>query len=253
MSEIVLNTYPSEASHWYRKDGSAAHEIIGKDGNPRATTLRDARKEGLVPSVTSIIRCAAAPGLQQWKDTQTILACLTLPQNEGESERDYILRLKADSREQAQKAAMRGTQIHGWVEKGFRGETLEEDATRYYLSAQKCLLEACGDVKWHSEKSFATARYGGKVDLHNAEYLIDFKTTEKDLETIKIWEEHEMQLAAYSVGLKGYDRKCGILYLHVITAEAKLIWMPVDKFQRGWNMFQALLAYWEAKNNFPAH
>jgi len=52
------------AGHWYRRsDGSPQYTIVGKNGKERDTTLRDAREHNLVPSVTTIMRIAAAPGL----------------------------------------------------------------------------------------------------------------------------------------------------------------------------------------------
>ena len=54
-------------SHWYDKDGSPRYEIEGKTGL-RPTTLRDARKHGWVPSVSTIWKdVVAAPGLVSWR------------------------------------------------------------------------------------------------------------------------------------------------------------------------------------------
>jgi len=45
----------SEAGHWYDSEGAATYTIIGANGTERNTTLKDARKHGYVPSVTTII------------------------------------------------------------------------------------------------------------------------------------------------------------------------------------------------------
>lgn len=235
----------TEGGHWYRKDGSPAYTIIGKNGQERPTTLRDAKKEGLVPSVTTIIKCAAAPGLTNWMTDQAIMAALTLPRNEGENDADFVARVKADSKAQAEKARERGTQIHAWVQAGFEGGTLDE-GWDYYESAASILIGECGHQKWITEKSFATDSYGGKCDLHNNAYLIDIKTTDKDISTLKTWDEHAMQLAAYSWGLGG-ERKCGILFINSITAESRVIWIPEDDLWRGRKCFFALLDFWYAK------
>ena len=247
-----MSNHPTEGGHYYRQDGSPAYTIIGRNGKERPTTLRDARKENLKPSVTTVLKEAARPGLQNWLIDQTILSCLTMPRIEGEPEADYIKRLKDDSKAQSQKAAETGTRIHAWIQKGFSGEPVEADGTLYHLSALKRLLEDVGAIKWECEKSFATPKFGGKADLHSDEYLIDIKSTDKDLETIKTWDEHEMQLAAYEVGLGRSSRKCGILYIHVKTAESKLIWIPEERLQRGWDMFRHLLDYWYSKTGLEA-
>ena len=243
-----MSSYATEQGHWYDAAGNPAYTVIGKNGKERPTTLRDAKKLNLVPSVTMIIRCAVAPGLDAWKQDQTILACLTLPRIEGEPEQDYISRIKEDAKAQAAKAAERGTQIHAWIEQGFSGD-IEPQGVPYFRSALDIIEKECGDSIWNTEKSFATKRYGGKVDLHNNEYLIDLKTTEKDLANIKTWDEHAMQLAAYNHGLGGGpDRKCGILYFNVNTAESKILWIGGEEIQRGLQCFMALLDFWYAKN-----
>jgi len=92
------NIRPSESTHYYRIDGTPVYTVIGKNGKERPTTLRDLKKMGdLVPSVTSIIKLAARPMLQQWIIDQHILACLTTERYENESEEAYIARIKADA------------------------------------------------------------------------------------------------------------------------------------------------------------
>lgn len=258
MAELVTAKHTEEAGHWYKKDGSPAYTIIGKTGE-RPTTLRDARKENLVPSVTTIIRCAAAPGLMNWMLDQAIMAALTLPRlmdvDKYESDADYMVRIKADSKEQARKAAERGTLIHAYVQEGFSGvptDALKEwtlDGAKFFISARDLLLEECGTVKWKTEESFATDRYGGKVDLHSDRHVIDIKTTDKDLATIRTWDEHALQLGAYRHGLEMDFAHCGILYIHVNTAESKLIWISEEDIQKGWKCFNALLDYYYAKTN----
>ena len=73
------------ASHWYFPDGTPIHEVPRADGKgTRPTSLRDARKLGLFPSVTNVLGVIAKPALDAWKQEQAILAALTLPRNEGE-------------------------------------------------------------------------------------------------------------------------------------------------------------------------
>lgn len=237
----------AESGHWYDREGNPAYTIIGKNGSERNTTLRDARKLKLLPSVTTIIRCAAAPGLQAWKDEQMIMACLTMPKIEGEPESDYIARIKRDAGEQALKARERGTLIHAYIQSGFEGKYLSADAIPFCDSAIKTVFEAVDWHDWTCEQSFATSRYGGKADLHTEDYLIDIKTTEKPMETVKLWDEHYVQLAAYREGLGIPKAKCGILYVNSIDAESRLIWAEEKELEKGLKMFNALLDYYYAK------
>jgi hypothetical protein len=107
--------YASEGGHFYDKDGTPRYTYINKKGEEKNTTLREAKKFGWYSSVTRIIACASKPGLELWKQEQTILACLTLPKIEGESEQDFIKRLREDAKAQAKQAAEKGTEIHGYI------------------------------------------------------------------------------------------------------------------------------------------
>ena len=246
METQEIKDHVKESGHWYHKDGSPAYTIVGKNGKERDTTLRDARKLDLLPSVTSIIRCAAAPGLELWKAQQVLMAALTTDRLPEETEADYISRIIKDSQEQSAKARERGTWIHAVVQSGFENKPVAADDYIYYESAKKELDKHCGAVEWQCEQSFAVDRYGGKKDLEGGGYLIDIKTTEKDLADIKTWPEHAMQLAAYD-----YDKKhmCGILYINVNTDESKLIIIDEKEIYKGWKMFSALLDYYYAKTN----
>ena len=83
---IVKDNQISQAGHWYTRSGESAYTVIGKNGKERNTTLRDAREHSLVPSVTTILKCASSPGLEAWKQTQVLLSALTLPKRDGETE-----------------------------------------------------------------------------------------------------------------------------------------------------------------------
>ena len=118
---MLVKEYQSESGHWYLPNGDTAYRIVGKNGKERNTTVKDARELGLLPSVTTIIGCAAKPALDVWKQQQAILAALTLPRLDGESEEDWLSRVVSDSKETAKQAAERGTQIHGVIEAFYEG------------------------------------------------------------------------------------------------------------------------------------
>ena len=95
---MIIKTADSESGHWYAQDGSPAYRIIGKNGVERNTRLTDARERGLVPSVTTISGLLAKPGLNNWLQQNVLLAALTLPRAEGESEENWLQRVMADSK-----------------------------------------------------------------------------------------------------------------------------------------------------------
>jgi hypothetical protein len=250
-SEIM--THPAESTHWYAKDGTPVYEVPSANGSMRPTTLRDARKLNLYPSVTSIIRCAAAPGLERWKQEQVLHAALTLPVIAGETEENYLDRIWRDSRDQGNKAAARGTAIHAAIEGrdvlgeyGYHVNGTMEAIGKYFGDGVERGLRA--------EMSFAhPLGFGGKCDDHDryGNVVLDYKTTEKDLSDIKTWDEHDLQLAAYREGLGLPNARCAIVYVSVTKpGEAKVIEIPEAKLQRGWMMFKALLAYHQAKTGY---
>ena len=70
---MLVKERTSESGHWYLPNGNPAYTVIGKNGKERNTTVKDAREQGLLPSVTTIIGCAAKPALDVWKQQQAIL------------------------------------------------------------------------------------------------------------------------------------------------------------------------------------
>lgn len=242
-----ISKYVAESGHWYDRDGLPAYTIKGKNGKERNTTLRDARKEGYVPSVTTIIRESNKPGLENWKQDQVLMAALTLPRIEGETDQQLIARIKEDAKQQAIKAAERGTQVHKWVQQGFEGVDLEGEAYNYYLLVRNLLEVECGEQTWTVEQSFIDPlnRYGGKIDLHCPDFIFDIKTKE-DIEDAKTWDEHYQQLAAYARGV-GNGGKAGIIFVSTTSLAAKIAWIEPDKLVRGMKMFDALTDYWYAK------
>jgi hypothetical protein len=83
--------------------------VPAASGELRPTTLRDARKLGLVPSVTNILGVIAKPELMAWMQEQAVMAALTLPRIAGETEDSFAKRVVADSQSTRDNAADFGT------------------------------------------------------------------------------------------------------------------------------------------------
>jgi len=244
----------SESQHWYDRQGNPAYSVMAKNGQPRPTTLRDARKLDLVPSVTTILNVAARPALEAWKQNQMMLACLTLPRVEGETEERFIERIVKDSKEQGKKAAERGTTIHGALESFYEGIYLA-DFMNYQTGVDGAVQGAFGTPEWSTEKSFChELGFGGKVDLHSKSgngIVIDFKTKEfSDPNTVDAYDEQLMQLCAYRVGLGIPNARCANVFVSVTDPGlVKIIEWSEEEMKKGWVMFQSLLNFWQAKNN----
>lgn len=254
-----------ESTHWYDRDGLPHYKVIGANGKERNTTLRDARKLDLLPSVTSIIKTAAAPGLEQWKINQACLACLTLPKVPGESLDQFMKRAKQDAVEQAVQAAARGTEIHAAIESGFATGAVSTEYAAALRELTKLFPDADPDG-WVAEASFSVDVFGGKVDLYQYDphsrnlIVVDFKTKEfiKDSDPKKlVYDEHGMQLAAYAVLIdenmpQEVDtvNRVSIFIDRTNTSCVKSYLWDNESGKRHWKMFENLLNYWYLMKNF---
>lgn len=243
-----MSDFATASGHWYAQDGSPAYTIVGKNGKERNTTLRDARQLGLVPSVTTIIRCAAAPALEKWKRDQVLLSAMTLPRIDGESSDDFVRRVEQDWQQQGRAAADRGMAIHAAIERHYSGEQPDEEYWPWVKVARDEIERVCGPLKWSAERSFSHPKgFGGKTDLHSDGWVLDAKTKDGPADGRKLWDEELMQLAAYRFGLGVHEARCGILHVDRNEPSATVIEATPEQLTNGLEMFFALLAFWQAK------
>jgi len=253
-AKMIVKEKAQDTGHWYTKDGAPAYTIQGKTG-VRNTTLRDARKLGLLPSVTTINNMLSKARLDTWKQQQVLLAALTLPRMEGEPEQEWLSRVMQDSKATGREAAERGTAIHAIIESYFDQVYMPEKPA--YLDAiDKALEQAFGSQLWLSERSFGhPLGFGGKCDLmanpvngKGNGFIVDFKTKDTNLDKVDVYFEHEMQLAAYREGLGVPAARCAIVFVNGTTNQVKLIEIEEQKLQNSWECFQHLLRVYQIKN-----
>jgi len=243
----------SESQHWYTRDGVPRYTVIGKSGKERNTTLRDARTENLVPSVTTILNVAAKPALTAWLMNQVLMAALTLPKLTEESDDDYCKRVMQDSKEQGKAAANEGTDIHAAIQGYYDGQVVRA----HEQSVQGCvdrLQSHFGNKPWIAERSFAhELGFGGKADLFTNVgdgIVVDVKSKEfSDPDKVDAYDEHLMQLAAYRVGLGVPNARCANVFVSRSVPGLAVVkeWDAAD-IDRGWLMFVHLLTFWQLKN-----
>jgi hypothetical protein len=260
MATIIARS--AESVHWYRQDGGPQYTVKAKDGSDRPTTLRDARKLNLVPSVTTVLKIAAKPGLEAWKQEQMLLAALTLPRHDGETEKDLIARIVADSKETARRAADRGTRVHESIESWYDGvrPVEHDDIAKAFEESVFNHFKTHPFQPWKTETAFASELgYGGKVDLWcpadesaPTGIVLDAKTKEfDDGDAVAAYDEHLLQLAAYRHGLGVPHARCANVFASVSKPGLiKIIEWSEEDLQRGWKMFNHLLGYWKLKNAF---
>lgn len=248
-------THAGQGQHWYDRDGTPRYEVMAKDGTMRPATLRDARKFGWYPGVTSIIKCAAAPGLERWKAEQSVLSALTLPRQEGEPSESLMARIRQDAEEQAKKAREWGTRFHAAIQGHYEGKAPEEDMWPCVRGAVDHIEANFPAHGWVPELPCAHALgYGTKADLSSANAVLDFKGSEFDAAKapkLETWDEHHMQLAATRMALDMPNADCAIVYVsRTVPGLCRVIRVDEPQLAQGWSMFCALLDYWQAKNRY---
>ncbi len=242
----------SEQGHWYDKQGAAVYEVPRvKGGGMRPTTLADARKLGLVPSVTTILSCAAKPGLEAWKAKQILEAALTLPRLPDETLDDYATRIIEDSKAQGRKAAERGTELHAAIENDIQQGPPSEKWDAHIQVLWKTLSQYGIDIySGKAEHSFASPLgYGGKIDWHNDEIVCDFKT-KANLEPKRLaYDEHCWQLAAYGTGIFDNRKFRGLnIFIGIEDHEVRIHEHCWEDLLNSWEIFKLLLEFWMRKN-----
>lgn len=244
-----MSDYVSEAGHWYDKLGVPAYTQItagGKSkGKPRPTTLRDARKLGLVPSVTTINGILDKPALTHWRIREAVAKALATERGQ-----EYF----------EDNSAERGSEIHAAIEDFIVDREADVDTEFLpYIRIVDAVFEELGVSNPVSERSFASKLgYGGAVDLHDkdADILIDFKTKNMSAEDVSkgkkfAYDEHAMQLGAYRLGLDMPTAKCYNLFLSRTEPDAYVLheWSE-EEIKRGERMFLLSFFMWKEMKGF---
>lgn len=255
-----MKLFSPDSAHWYHRDGVACHTVpASKDGLPRPTTLRDARKLGLVPSVTNILGVIAKPELTAWLQEQAVMAALTLPRHAGESEDDFARRVVADSQSTRDNAADFGTAFHHGAER--IAHTLEVDRAdllspwlnryRDWFQANVVTLGWTEKVLVHQEWGYAgTAVVLIQHAVHGLT-LVDFKTTKlKAGVKFTPYKSWGYQLAAYRRAL-GEPVKCLNLVINSVEPSAPIehVWSE-EEVSRGWAAFEAARRLWVIEKGY---
>jgi hypothetical protein len=238
----------------------------------RPTTIRDARKLDLVPSVTLVLNAIAKPGLEAWKAQKLLEASMTLPMRPGEVIDDYAKRVMEDAKAEGIAAAERGTELHAAIESWIqlKGPVIKTDWIKHIERIAKTLTQHGIDLfKGNAEHSFATSingmGFGGKVDYHangDESVLIDFKSKDKIEDGKRLaWDEHAMQLGAYGFGLfqvvtsgdkpwKWQPFRGLNVFVGVSDCEVRVVEHEPADLKRGFELFQCVLEYWCRSKKF---
>jgi hypothetical protein len=235
------------------------HSVLSQKGEPRATTVRDARKLGLLPSVTNVLGVINKPELVEWKMTQAVLAALTLPRLEGEGEDAFAKRVVEDAQGRVRVAAEFGTAFHAGAEQVAR--SLEVDPAgpcAAWLNLHREWFQTnCIRVIW-TERVLVNAElgYAGTADLlveHQVHglTLVDYKTQGiKTGNTARAYASWCQQLAAYRRAI-GKPMACMNLIVNSAEPSAPVehVWSE-EELAAGLESFEAALVIWRNEKNY---
>jgi hypothetical protein len=245
-----------DGSHWYSRDGKPVYTMLKADkSGARNTTLRDARKHKLLPSVTTVFSIMAKPGLERWKIGKAIAASLGTPRDKDEPDERYHKRIMDRSFEETDKAAKLGTRIHDAIDAAFDGVEPDEDL-KQYVNPTMAYLHTLNlkDIQREGVVVNLEDGYAGRVDLiatfGYSKIIIDFKS-KKTTEGVKVtpFEFQPTQIAAYAMAAFGTLDNCYGANVYISTTEAGRIETAVydsEKLKEEYTLFQSMVALWRA-------
>lgn len=258
----IAKVTESKNAHWYTVLGEPTHTVIAKgNGLPRPTTLADARKMNLLPSVTTIIDgVLRKPALEAWKIEQGVLACLTSPRLDGEAIDAFVERVLHTERVQEQESQIardRGIEIHSALEGYYQGHGIPEEM-KPWVKPVLGMLVTYGELV-ATEKILVGPGYAGKTDLileaPDCWWLFDFKSTKK-LPNKGPWPEHKLQLCAYArayFGMTLDDKPIRTANAYVSTVDMGefIICEHEEPWRDTYNEgFEPVLRFWRWANNY---
>ena len=219
---------PNSASHWYRRDGSPCHTQPYADkkraakGETRSTHVGDARKLGLLPSVTNVLNIKSNPMLSAWSREQVLLIAARNPRMQGESDEDYVKRIEGLFQCEMDELREIGHKFHAAMEEfahlkvvnpdNYDGADIPVDAGKAWFSDRVMSVQ-------HTERTVVSGKYAGTLDLvcemrsgassSSQVSIVDYKTRRggwaRDKKTgmwkCATYEADVLQLAAYRAAL----------------------------------------------------
>ena len=278
---MILIPRQTESAHWYTKDGQPRHHVHlkakGREHETRPTTLADARKEGWLPSVTSVIKLVRNKFLQDWISEQLVLAALTLPRQPGETDDAFARRVVEDANTQVTSAADFGTAIHACME-DYLANRQRTDMTALLPFAEpvyRWIDENIAETIGAEFRIVCSLGYAGTVDAKvriqrgspawssmdgagfNGIALLDAKTRKAGAKGVATYDSDCRQLAAYmqadTMKPAGdiVPTRAASLLIPSNEPQAPVLraWTPAE-VEAGWREFASILHCWQTLNDY---
>ena len=256
--------------HWYTVLGEMRYDA----------GLRDARRDHLLPSITTIDKVIANPGLDVYKQRQVLMSSLTMIRGENESDDDFIRRVMDDSRQHARKASQLGSVVHKLIERYIMGKPLffhgqREDVwkifkpVRDWIDANIMLLDYGFMTNYGAEVVLVNhLGYAGKADYYGKlkngrNVIIDWKTTfikpgdikkDGDLRKSKYYSSWTRQLAALKECNDSIDTVMNVVIS--TNPETLGVWVKEwseEETSKAFKVFLSAFYIWQDLNNYEVN
>lgn len=252
------------ADHWYNHIGEPCY----------GTGLREARKMGYLPSITSIDKVIANTGLDIWKQNIVIETTMANPFKGEIDDKEYIDWIKQEAFRDSRQKAKLGTVVHHMAERYIMGKPL------FFIGNRPDVWDIFAPLKnWIDEnlitpdKGFTNnegaevilvnekLRYAGKADFvgkltTGQKVISDFKTTtikpsdiKKDgtLKKAKLYDSYVRQLTA----LDGCNDDDNILMSVIISTNPEClgVWIHIwdaESIVKAWKEFTSALVIYRS-------
>jgi hypothetical protein len=254
-----------ESGKWYDRDGRQVNEVTSADGKRMVKpSVIHARKYGYLPSVTSICRQLDKPGLRKWRDEQVLLAALSLPRAENQTDEAWVAAILDDAEAQVEAAADRGKDWHSIIEDALLGKTsrqLSEVENAVVKQVRDWLAQELGEgYTVVVERTVKGDGYCGTPDIVAQDrdltktILADIKTVQDDAPQLGKGKPHEewlYQIAAYWRTTDAEDSNCWEVIVGREQGAVRFHRWPADEIRKdGWQAFSLLRQLWCIRNHY---
>jgi len=257
----ILTAKPKRGGggHWYTALGEPRHTMPRAKGDgERNTTLRDAKKHRLIPSVTTMLGLMAKPGLDRWKQDQLLRIAYDNPPKMDESFERFADKCLVLHEQPVEEAADFGTRIHDAIEKYFEGYPIDDDLLDYINPAFRWKQE--NKLRFiEREKILVNMEHGfaGTVDIvglgaNQEKFIVDWKTR-KTKKGVKVtsYDFQIHQIAAYAATYWGEDQvdACQVHGANAFLSSSEpgrfeVIKYSPEELKEAWGVFKSLCRIW---------
>jgi hypothetical protein len=249
-------------AHYYTLNGEPQHTQLtaaGAKNETRPTTSADAKKKGLIPSVTEYLKLLHNHGLERYKLLNLAKVCYYRPFIRDETLEEWSGYVLEQSTQDAGGAAELGTSIHDALEAHF-GDRAYDPTYAPYVQPTALLVASMGLKTGGAEMILVNPEYGyaGTTDLvfrcDNGEHgIIDFKS-QRFKKNPNVYDTHVVQLAAYHMAFYGSIEESAVAYnIYLSTTNPGLVKerkYNADELRNGWEEFLLLLALYRLKKKY---